>query len=485
MIELNDVCFAYSGNSYTGKPVLEGVNLSVKRGEYLGVVGDNGSGKTTLAKLLNGLLLPTRGSVVVNGIATRDRDRLFSIRRSVGIVFQNPDAQAIGETVEEDIVFGLENISVPKSEIGRRIDRYLGLFGIEDLRYRNISLLSGGQKQLVNIAAVMAMEPECIVFDESLSMMDPRNRANALEKLSWLAGGGTSIVLITHDHDDLARCDRVIAISDGGLSPLPPILSRMSRMDECHEFREVSSWNATMCAGIEVRNVSHTYDRGSEWAVPALNDIDLTIKAGAVFGVIGGIGSGKSTLATLIAGLDTPTSGSITIAGIPPQPGKNVGILFQHPEDFFFEKTVREDMAFGLKAMGASDEVVESRIRDAMGAVGLEMQFLEEPSSRLSSGEQRLVSFASVIAMGPECIVLDEPTAGLDRRSRRKVLEVVKGLAGRKTVVYISHRVRDVLEVSERISVLKDGNLVFDNAKTEYPDWMQEQMREGCEWAQE
>ena len=234
-----------------------------------------------------------------------------------------------------------------------------------------------------------------------------------------------------------------------------------------------------------MRNVSHTYDHGSEWAVPALNDIDLTIRAGEVFGVIGGIGSGKSTLASLIAGLDTPTSGSITIAGIPPQPGKNVGILFQHPEDFFFEKTVREDMAFGLKAMGASDDVVESRIRDAMGAVGLKMQFLEEPSSRLSSGEQRLVSFASVIAMGPECIVLDEPTAGLDRRSRRKVLEVVKGLAGRKIVVYISHRARDILEVSERIAVLENGNLAFDDAKAEYPDWTQEQMREGCEWAQE
>ena len=482
MIELNDVCFDYSENSYPGRPVLEGVDLSVKRGEYLGVVGDNGSGKTTLAKLLNGLLLPTRGSVVVNGIATRDRERRFAIRRSVGIVFQNPDAQAIGETVEEDIVFGLENISVPKSEIDRRIDRYLGLFGIEDLRHRNIGLLSGGQKQLVNIAAVMAMEPECIVFDESLSMMDPRNRANALEKLSWLARGGTSVVQITHDHDDLARCDRVIAISEGSITP--------QRLPECEEidYREPAS-GVTLPplsgSKIEVRNVSHTYDHGSEWAVPALNDIDLTIRAGEVFGIIGGIGSGKSTLASLIAGLDTPTSGSITIAGIPPQPGKNVGILFQHPEDFFFEKTVREDMAFGLKAMGASDDVVESRIRDAMGAVGLKMQFLEEPSSRLSSGEQRLVSFASVIAMGPECIVLDEPTAGLDRRSRRKVLEVVKGLAGRKIVVYISHRVRDVLEVSERIAVLENGNLAFDDAKAEYPDWTQEQMREGCEWAQE
>lgn len=491
MIELNDVCFAYPENAYPGRPVLEGVNLRVERGEYLGVIGDNGSGKTTLARLVNGLLLPTRGSVVVNGIATRDREGLFSIRRSVGIVFQNPDAQAIGETVEEDIVFGLENINVPKSGIDRRIDQYLGLFGIEDLRYQNISLLSGGQKQLVNIAAVMAMEPECIIFDEALSMMDHRNRANALETISGIAGRGVSVILITHDRDDLARCGRVVTISEGGLLPAPtplpslppPILSRMSRMDECrecHEFREISSWKATMCAGIAVRQVSHTYDPGTEWAVPALDGIDFKIEAGEVFGILGGIGSGKSTLASLIAGLDTPTSGSITIAGMPPQPGKNVGILFQHPEDFFFEKTVREDMAFGLKAMGASNEAVERRIRSAIEAVGLKTQFLEESSSRLSSGEQRLISFASVIAMGPECIVLDEPTAGLDRRSRRKVLEVVRGMAGRKTVVYISHRVKDVLEISERVAVLEDGNPVVCNAKTMHPDQMQEQMRAGC-----
>jgi energy-coupling factor transport system ATP-binding protein len=213
MIGLEDVTFSYPA----GGTILEGINLMVVKGEYLGVMGDNGSGKSTLARLMTGLLLPEHGTIRVNEMSTHDKSRLLEIRRSAGMVFQNPDAQAIGETVEEDLVFGLENLGLPVPEIDTRIEKYLGLFGIRDLRYRNIRTLSGGQKQLVNLAAVMVMEPECIILDEPVSMVDARHRKIILEHIARLNHEGTTIVHITHDPEELTRCHRLIVLSRSGI----------------------------------------------------------------------------------------------------------------------------------------------------------------------------------------------------------------------------------------------------------------------------
>ena len=487
MIELAGISF-----SYPGRPILRDVNLRIRRGEYLGVTGDNGSGKTTLVKLLNGLLLPQEGRVTVGGASTSDRESLLAIRRSVGIVFQNPDAQAVGETVEEDIVFGLENIRVPASEIDRRIDSYLGMLGIKELRDRNISLLSGGQKQLVNIAAVMAMEPACIVFDEALSMLDAGNRKNVLQRISRLNSRGTSIIQITHNPEDLGNCHRVIAISDGRISQQGPV-EDAEEANETNKGKEGGGEGGGKFGdhrtgpgsgvfregcGIGIRHLSHTYNPGTEWAVPALKDVSLAIGKGGVTGIVGGIGSGKSTLASLIAGLDTPASGSIAIDGRPPEPGRNVRILFQHPEEFFFERTVREAVAFGLSKAGLPENAVGRRVLSAIDEVGLDRSVLGESPFHLSSGEQRLAAFAISIAMKPQYVILDEPTAGLDQRSRKRVLDAIRRMtrgegAGRgATVIYISHRITEVLEIADRIVVLDAGNLTFEGTNAMYRDRM-------------
>ena len=493
MIELAGISF-----SYPGRPILRDVNLRIRRGEYLGVTGDNGSGKTTLVKLLNGLLLPQEGGITVGGASTSDRESLLAIRRSVGIVFQNPDAQAVGETVEEDIVFGLENIRVPASEIDRRIERYLGMLGIRKLRNRNISLLSGGQKQLVNIAAVMAMEPACIVFDEAFSMLDAGNRKNVLQRISELNSRGTSIIHITHNPEDLGNCHRVIAISDGRISQqgLEGDAEEANETDEgkegkeekrergrregCGEFRDnrtdPGSGISRKGDGIEIQHLSHTYSPGTEWAVPALKDVSLAIGKGRVTGIVGGIGSGKSTLACLIAGLDTPASGSIAIDGRPPEPGWNVRILFQHPEEFFFERTVREAVALGLSKAGLPENAVGRRVLSAIDEVGLDRSVLGESPFHLSSGEQRLAAFAVSIATKPGYVILDEPTAGLDQRSRKRVLDAIRritcggGAGCGATVIYISHRIREVLEVADRVVVLNAGNLMFEGTRAMYLD---------------
>lgn len=213
MIKLEGVSFSYPAS---GK-ILGDISIRVNKGEYLGIMGENGSGKTTLAKLMTGLLLPQQGTISINGVSTGDRARLPEIRRSAGMVFQNPDAQAIGETVEEDLVFGLENLGLPVPEIDDRIERYLALLGIQELRHRTLRTLSGGQKQLVNLAAVMVMEPECIILDEPGSMMDARHGRIILEHIARLNREGTTIVHITHDPEELIPCHRLIVLSGSGI----------------------------------------------------------------------------------------------------------------------------------------------------------------------------------------------------------------------------------------------------------------------------
>ena len=467
MIELEDVHF-YRQN----KPILKSVDIHIRKGECIGIVGTNGSGKTTFARLLNGLLLPQNGVVRVNGKSTSDSENLLAIRRSIGIVFQNPDAQAIGETVEEDIVFGLENLRVPKPEIDRRIDKYLKILRITGLRDRNISLLSGGQKQLVNLAAVMAMEPECIVLDEPISMLDSCSRKHVIRTLSGLNSAGTSIVLITHDPGDLVDCSRVFTISGCRISQTDPetLIAREDARFGFAGFSEVARQSEPHSEGAKV-NVSHVYEPGTEWATAALTDINLTIEKGSIIGIVGGIGSGKSTLASLIAGLDTPTAGSINMDGRPPEPGKNVAILFQQPEDFFFEKTVQKELIFGLKMVDVPEDEVQSRVHSAMLQTGLDREILDRSPFQLSIGEQRLVALASILAIYPEYIVLDEPTASLDSKSRKKVLDTIRGVAGSATIIYISHHIKDVLDISDRIAVLKHGNLAFTGTKSQYLKW--------------
>ena len=475
MIELEDVHFYRQK-----KPVLTGVDIHIGKGECVGIMGANGSGKTTFARLLNGLLLPQNGVVRVNGKSTHDSGNLLAIRRSVGIVFQNPDAQAIGETVEEDVVFGLENLCVPRPEIDCRIDKYLKILRISGLRDRNISLLSGGQKQLVNLAAVMAMEPECIVLDEPISMLDSCSRKHVIKTLSGLNRAGTSIILITHDPGDLVDCSRVFTIVGGRISQADPETlvacedGGFESMESMGYIRpvglEVSRQSEPLSEGTQV-NVSHVYEPGTEWATAALTDINLTIEKGGVTGIVGGIGSGKSTLASLIAGLETPTTGSISMDGKPPEPGKNVAILFQQPEDFFFEKTVRKEMMFGLKMVDVPEDEMQARVHSAMSQTGLDMAILDRSPFQLSMGEQRLVALASILVIYPEYIVLDEPTASLDSASRKKVLDAIRGVAGSATIIYISHHIKDVLDISDRIAVLKQGNLTFAGTKNQYLKW--------------
>ncbi|MBP3583468.1 MAG: energy-coupling factor transporter ATPase [Clostridia bacterium] len=204
-------------------PALSDINLSVKRGEYLAVLGHNGSGKSTLAKLLNLILVPTVGKIYIDGVDVTaedfDEDGVFDVRRKVGMVFQNPDNQLVATVVEEDVAFGPENLGLPREEIRRRVNSSLSMVGMQDYMHHAPHKLSGGQKQRVAIAGIIAMRPEVIIFDESTAMLDPMGRAEVISIMERLnREEGITVINITHYMEEAARADRVVVINDGRLT---------------------------------------------------------------------------------------------------------------------------------------------------------------------------------------------------------------------------------------------------------------------------
>ena len=218
IIEIRDLHFAYDAEGEDSKPteVLKGIDLDIHRGEFMAVLGHNGSGKSTLAKNINAILLPTSGTVTVDGIDTKDESKLFELRQRAGMVFQNPDNQIVSSIVEEDVAFGLENMGVPYEEMRRRVDEALKAVGMYEYRLHSPSQLSGGQKQRIAIAGIIAMQPECIILDEPTAMLDPQGRREVMETVKRMnREKGITIVIITHYMDEAAQCERVVVMDKG------------------------------------------------------------------------------------------------------------------------------------------------------------------------------------------------------------------------------------------------------------------------------
>ena len=216
ILETKDLHFRYDEEAGPSPVVLDGVDLQIEEGTFVAVLGHNGSGKSTLAKHMNAILLPSGGKVYVNGMDTADEDKLLDIRRTVGMVFQNPDNQIVANVVEEDVAFAPENLGVPSDEIRRRVDDALKAVGMYEYREHAPHLLSGGQKQRVAIAGVIAMQPRCIVLDEPTAMLDPIGRAEVLKTIKQLnRTSGVTVVLITHHMDEAAQADRLVVMSKG------------------------------------------------------------------------------------------------------------------------------------------------------------------------------------------------------------------------------------------------------------------------------
>ena len=217
MISIEGLVYDYPARSPEEQPVraLDGLDLTVREGSFVAVLGVNGSGKSTLAKCLNGLYVAVDGRVLIDGMDAADDDNIWKIRSAVGMVFQNPDNQMVSSIVEDDVAFGPENLGVPTEEIRRRIDAAMKAAGIYEQRQKKVHLLSGGQKQRAAIAGVLAMEPRCVVFDESTAMLDPRGREGVMEIIGNLRREGITTILITHNMEEAVKADRVVIMREG------------------------------------------------------------------------------------------------------------------------------------------------------------------------------------------------------------------------------------------------------------------------------
>ncbi|MFR9275594.1 energy-coupling factor transporter ATPase [Finegoldia magna] len=214
IIEIKNLSFQYEGSS---KKVLKNLNIDIKEGEFICVLGHNGSGKSTLAKLINAQFIPTEGDILVGNMNTKDDDSLWNIREMCGMVFQNPDNQLVATIVEEDVAFGPENLGVPREELRKRVDDCLELVGMTEYKRHSPALLSGGQKQRIAIAGILAMNPKCLLMDEPTAMLDPQGRKDILDTVLKLREMGKTIIHITHYMEECVNADRIIVINEGNV----------------------------------------------------------------------------------------------------------------------------------------------------------------------------------------------------------------------------------------------------------------------------
>lgn len=632
-IEGKEIEFEYSFEQGEQFKAIDKLSITIKKGEFICIIGHNGSGKSTLAKHFNALLTPTKNNIYINNIDSKNENKVWEIRKSVGMIFQNPDNQIVSTTVESDIAFGLENLGILREEMISRINNSLELVKMSEYKQSFPSNLSGGQKQKVAIAGILAMMPQCIVFDEATSMLDPISRDEVLNIMLKLNRDyKITIILITHHMEEVTMADRAIVMEKGKIVlegepkkifseydklkslnlDLPQItklsyilkskgfnikenclnieqfLQEMEKINfykiantniyktskkgeksqelneniglknsknsknhinlenvnnlngyetldkfekttdfiksynkkdfksqdtnnnsnlitnnkssKKHEtsknldFYEESYYNEKFLKAekllpiktilensksknniqnseeiINIKNLNYTYSKGSVFEKKALNDINISIKKAEILSIIGQTGSGKSTLIQHLNLLIQPKKNKIFFHGkdicskdiMPKEIRQKIGIVFQYPETQIFEDTIFKDVSFAPKNMNLSEKEIYERVKDSLEFVGMDESFFNINPFSLSGGQKRLVAIAGILAMKPEVIVFDEPTAGLDPKTRELILNNIIKINKKtsSTVIIISHSMEDVCNFSDRVAIMHKGSL--------------------------
>lgn len=523
IIEMECVSFSY-GTATDGAYALKDIDLSVEEGTFVGLIGPSGAGKSTLASAITGAI-PHHyrgrlfGSTLVAGLDTCEAS-LTDIAKVAGSVLQDIDAQMVASVVEDELLFGLENFGIDHREIEGRIASALDAVGIADLRHREIATLSGGQKQKVAIAAILAMTPRVIVMDEPTSALDPASARDVFEVLRRAKElTGMTVILIEQTVALLAEyCDRVVVIDQGrialdgtptdvfshgetlraigvdtprtvrisnslaeaGLAPndspaltldgaeslvagiLAPGLSESSpivprTLGDRPDARNTVDERPII---VDVAGAAYSYGTGQA----GIEGINLTVRAGEILAVVGQNGAGKTTFTKLLNGLIKPSAGVVRIAGLDTRAtpvsvlASHAATLFQNPDRQLCQKTVVEEISFGLELQGAPADAARERARRVAATFGLP----ENASPfNLSRGQRQMVALASVVALEPELIILDEPTSGLDYRECMTVMETVRQRAlDGAAVVMVCHDMEVVSDFADTLAVMTEGRLI-------------------------
>lgn len=517
---VKSLSYRYRG---TKKNAIEDISFELDRGEFLVIMGPSEAGKSTLATCLNGLIPHFHkgkmvGEVVVAGKKTLDHT-VSQMAEDVGLVFQDFEAQLFSTNVELEIAFGPENFAVPREEIGERIEENLAYVKLGVFRNRPPSTLSGGQKQKLAIASVLALQPKVLVMDEPTTDLDPISKMGIFEISNELRQReDLTLIVVEHETEEVLNASRILLLKDGQLvklgpareilqdidlfqsmglmplgipaffkamafSPLPlspaeavPAFKTAGWQISTEDYQElVAQEQASLEEAAEheplihCKDLEHTYPNG----VKALQGINLDIYPGEMVAIVGQNGSGKTTLAKHFNGLLMPTGGSIVVNGKTTREqgifrlGQNVGYVFQNPDHQIFSEQVYDEVAYGPRLRGLPEEEIKGRVKLALESVGLSGFEEQDPFTLTKSGRQR-VAVASILAVQPEVLILDEPTTGLDYREQKSMMDMVRHLNELgSTIIFITHHMWVVAEYARKVFVIKDGLLFLEGTTRE------------------
>ena len=510
LVEVRAISFSYNAKN-TGR-ALNRVSFFVHSGERVAVLGHNGSGKSTLVRILGGLLTPSEGQCLVKGVDIHELP-FRELRRAIGMVFQDPENQIVAAMVDDDVAFAPENQGLPSRDIQARVDSALSMSDMRHKTGASVAELSGGEKQRLALAGALAADVECLILDEPTAMLDPAGRVRVEKVLRYLHRKNLTIIQVTHqlgaeNFDDI---DRVIVLSHGSIKwqgvtrdfwehaeELGFMLPEVFKFRNFCETRGLNFPNDFANVNVSRQESAGTspQDSPAKFGITgltfrhddksyALRNIHAEIYAGEWLSIIGKTGSGKSTLIQHLNGLHKIQEGHILFEGSPlAQKGEElyrlrqrVGLVFQHPEDQLFSSTVREELAFAPKNAGFRKKSLDDAVIYGLECAGLPREFLDRNPIALSGGERRLVAIASVLSAMPECVVLDEPLAGLDASYQRKILGMLGKLRDEgKTIITVTHDLDMALNFSDRILVLRDGEFVREGRPQEILDTIMESL---------
>jgi len=496
LISLRDVTYTYPN---TDVPVLCDLSLELEEGDFLLVIGASGAGKSTLLRCLNGLIPHFYGGVLQGDIRVAGRDPVAEEPRGmsdlVGFVFQDPEAQFVVDSVEDELAFAMENHNLPQSLMRKRVEEVLDQLNIAPLRHRRVSTLSGGEKQRVAIGAVLTLQPKVLVLDEPTSQLDPQAAEEVLTTLQKLNSDlGLTIILSEHRLERVVQyVDQLLYMPGEGQPPLvgppgevlaqvdlcPPLIALAKELDwdplpltikEGQRFARQLQLPASLAdrtepASAEPKPVIHVSDLWFSYGQrEALCGINLTVGQGEFVALMGRNGSGKTTLLKQIMGLLHPDRGRVELWGKDTRRLKTeaivqqVGYLPQNPNALLFADTLRDELDFTRRSQGLPLGGYEEFLR----ALGLEQHINAYPRD-LSVGERQRAALAAILVAGPEVILLDEPTRGLDYPQKRALADFLTERCRQgKMVIMSTHDVELVTRCADRVVILGEGQVVVD-----------------------
>jgi len=473
------------------EPAIRDISFEAHAGEILLIAGASGCGKTTLIRSLNGLIPRSYkgqmdGKVLLKGEDVRTW-KLSQISQTIGTVLQDPERQILGTKVLNEVAFGLENLGMPRKEIYQRVDEALNFLNISHLRDRETFNLSGGEKQKVALAGVLAMRPSILLLDEPLASLDPASAQDTLDAVRQLANNGMTVLMVEHRVEDVLRItpERVMFMSEGqirylgnlaGLSkvvnyrevklPADDILKRAKQDPAPVEIKVlpgVTGQGPDGDAIIKFEEVAFGYETERE----VLHGINLEIKRGDVIAVLGPNGAGKTTFVKHAIGLLKPKSGRVLVNGRDTHEASvaeiasTLGYVFQSPSHMLFAPTVHDELSFGPKNLKHSKEQIEKEVKEALQIVNLADKE-QDPPLALSFGQQKRVSIAAILAMRSRILVMDEPTAGQDYQNYMNFMDSILQMPGFEAILFITHDVDLAVIYANRVLMIADGELVAD-----------------------